>query len=113
LGALWPDGFILKGGWKAYIWKLEGRLNAHDATKTNLYFHAEVAGVLDGTLHDPSNQARATSEFAWFLTHDTKGWCKNLMQRLKMLNDAFRKDGVLVEDLHMRRFHWYLGNGSC
>jgi hypothetical protein len=110
--APFPAGFILKD-WKAYIWHVEGRPNAHDSTKTNLYFHVEVAGVLDGTLHEPAIQARARLEFDWFLTHDKRGWCKDLMQKLMALNDQFEKEGVLVENLRMRKFHWYLGNGGC
>ena len=115
LGSLapWPAGFILKEGYRAYIWKVEGRLNAHDVTKTNLYFNVEVAGVLDGTLHDEPNQARARSEFDWFLTHDKARWCMDLMHKLMTLSDEFEKDGVLVEKLRMRSFHWYLGNGGC
>ena len=111
--APWPDGFILINGWRAYIWECGGRPNAHNAMQTNLFFHAEVAGVLEGTTHDIPNQNRATLEFGWFLTHDKRGWCTSLMDKLMMLSDEFKKDGVLVEELRMRRFHWYLGNGGC
>ena len=111
--AKWPAGFILKNGYSAYIWTVEGRLNAHDPTKTNLYFNVEVAGVLDGTLHDAPNQARARSEFEWFLTHEHQAWCMDLMDKLMVLSNDFQKEGVLVEQPRMRRFHWYLGNGGC
>ena len=112
-GAGWPNGFILKDGYKAYIWECDGRDNFHDPRKTNLYFHAEVRAVLPDTLHHPATQVRARSEFNWFLTHFGREWCSDLMRKLMTLNDDFKKDGVLVEELRMRRFHWYLGNGGC
>ncbi len=114
--APWPEGFVLRG-YTPYIWKPEGFDHAH-GNHTMLSFHAEVAIIFEGSSHVPATQERARQEYDWFLAHDGLTWCQDLMARLetlnnlKTLNDHDSFAAKLVERIHMRRFHWYIGNGG-